>query len=66
MRDGGCRFPGCDRPPSWCEAHHIVPWSHGGRTDLADGLLLCRLRSQQRLAGHARGCRVFASATAIS
>ncbi|MEO6533256.1 MAG: DUF222 domain-containing protein [Pseudolysinimonas sp.] len=41
-RDGGCLFPGCDRPPSWCEAHHIVPWSHGGRTDLADGVLLCR------------------------
>lgn len=41
-RDGGCRFPGCDRPPSWAEAHHIVPWSHGGRTDLHDGVLLCR------------------------
>jgi hypothetical protein len=42
VRDGGCRFPGCDRPPSWCEAHHLVPWSHGGRTDTADGILLCR------------------------
>ena len=41
-RDGGCRFPGCDRPPSWCEAHHITPWNAGGRTDLADGLLVCR------------------------
>jgi hypothetical protein len=41
-RDGGCRFPGCDRPPSWTEAHHIVPWSHGGSTDLHDGILLCR------------------------
>ncbi len=41
-RDGGCRWPGCDRPPSWTEAHHITPWSHGGRTDLADGILLCR------------------------
>jgi hypothetical protein len=41
-RDGGCRFPGCDRPPSWTEAHHIVPWSHGGKTDLHDGVLLCR------------------------
>ncbi|NEN07501.1 DUF222 domain-containing protein [Diaminobutyricibacter tongyongensis] len=41
-RDGGCRWPGCDRPPSWTETHHIDPWSSGGRTDLADGILLCR------------------------
>lgn len=41
-RDGGCRFPDCERPPSWSEAHHIVPWSQGGRTDIADGILLCR------------------------
>jgi Domain of unknown function (DUF222) len=42
LRDGGCRWPGCDRPPSWCEAHHITPFSVGGKTDLADGILLCR------------------------
>ena len=41
-RDGGCRFPGCDRPASWTEAHHITPWSKGGNTDLADGILLCQ------------------------
>ncbi len=42
-RDGGCRWAGCERPPSWCEAHHIEPWgSAQGRTDVADGLLLCR------------------------
>jgi hypothetical protein len=40
---GGCAFPGCNRPPSWTEAHHIVYWSRDkGRTDLADGILLCR------------------------
>ena len=21
-RDRGCAFPGCDRPPHWCHAHH--------------------------------------------
>jgi hypothetical protein len=42
-RDGGCRWPGCERPPSWCEAHHIEHWARdGGRTDVADGLLLCK------------------------
>jgi hypothetical protein len=42
LRDGGCGFPGCDRPPEWCDAHHIIHWSRGGKTDLANLILLCR------------------------
>jgi hypothetical protein len=33
-RDLGCSFPGCDRPPDWCETHHVIGWVDGGRTDL--------------------------------
>lgn len=41
VRDQRCRAAGCDVPAAWCEAHHLKPWSVGGRTDLADGILLC-------------------------
>jgi hypothetical protein len=43
LRDGGCMAPGCDRPPSWCEAHHIDHWARDrGETNTADGILLCK------------------------
>jgi hypothetical protein len=55
-RDGGCRFLDCDRPPSWCEAHHIDEWAEdGGRTDVADGILMCR---HHHLLLHDNGWRV--------
>jgi hypothetical protein len=42
-RDGGCLFGDCDRPPSWCEAHHIDHWKRdNGTTDIVNGVLLCR------------------------
>ncbi|MCD6638874.1 MAG: HNH endonuclease [Nocardioides sp.] len=41
VRDRTCRAEGCDVPGTWCHAHHWDPWSAGGRTDLADGVLLC-------------------------
>ncbi|MDQ0735951.1 HNH endonuclease signature motif containing protein [Arthrobacter agilis] len=40
-RDKGCAFPDCTIPASWCEAHHLTPWSHGGSTSLDNGVLLC-------------------------
>lgn len=41
IRDRGCRAEGCSIPAAWCEAHHEHPWSQGGSTDLASGLLYC-------------------------
>lgn len=41
MRDGTCcAYPGCANT-RWLDAHHIVHWLHGGRTDLANLMLLC-------------------------
>ncbi|PYC69420.1 HNH endonuclease, partial [Micromonospora arborensis] len=41
LRDRGCAFPGCDRPPRWCDAHHIHHWANGGPTNLDNAVLLC-------------------------
>jgi hypothetical protein len=42
VRDGGCRFPSCDRPPEWTDAHHIQHWARGGKTKADNLVLLCR------------------------
>jgi hypothetical protein len=42
VRDRHCRFPGCDRPHTWCDAHHVVHWADGGATAVDNLLLLCR------------------------
>lgn len=36
-----CAIDGCDVPAAWCEAHHLDPWAAGGKTDLANGILIC-------------------------
>ena len=41
QRDGGCAFPGCHRPATWCDAHHVVGWQDGGPTNLDNLTLLC-------------------------
>jgi len=42
LRDGGCAFPGCERPARWCDGHHVIHWIDGGRTCLGNAVLLCR------------------------
>ena len=59
VRDGGCAHPGCGRPVSWCDAHHITPWSSGGGTSLDNGVLLCRLH---HTAVHHGGWQVYLGA----
>jgi hypothetical protein len=41
-RDRHCQAPGCDRPPGWCQAHHIHHWTKGGATSLDNLKLYCR------------------------
>lgn len=62
VRDGGCMDPDCTRPPSWTEAHHIEHWHRdGGRSDIADGILLCR---RDHLRYHNQGWEVRREASA--
>jgi len=58
---GGCAHPGCERPPSWTEAHHIDEWHRDhGSTDIEDGILLCR---HHHLMVHNNGWNVERTAT---
>lgn len=41
VRDGGCVWPQCTAPPSWCHAHHVTEWCAGGETNIDNGALLC-------------------------
>jgi hypothetical protein len=42
LRDKECTTLGCHVPAAFCHAHHWRrPWSQGGKTNLADGKLLC-------------------------
>jgi hypothetical protein len=55
LRDRGCRFPGCDRPPEWTDGHHIIQWADGGPTALDNLVSLCR---RHHRAVHEEGWRI--------
>jgi hypothetical protein len=57
-RDGGCTFPGCDRPGNWCDCHHVNPYGHGGPSDIANFACLCRFHHGVT---HRNGWRMFAT-----
>jgi hypothetical protein len=40
-RDKGCCFPGCDAPPAWTQAHHMIDYQLGGPTAVDNLALLC-------------------------
>jgi Domain of unknown function (DUF222)/HNH endonuclease len=42
LRDQHCRWPGCERPASFCDGHHLNHWIDGGETNLDNLVLLCR------------------------
>lgn len=44
--DVRCRWPGCDRPPAWCDIHHLDPFAEGGPTSVANHVLLCARHHQ--------------------
>lgn len=54
-RDGSCRYPGCGAPLALGEVHHVVPWAGGGRTSVANGVLLCWFH---HALVHRRGIRI--------
>ncbi|MEV7039678.1 DUF222 domain-containing protein [Amycolatopsis sp. NPDC051061] len=41
LRDRGCAFPGCHRPPRHCQGHHVRHWADGGPTELGNMVLMC-------------------------
>ncbi len=53
LRDKGCTWPGCDRPPAWTDAHHVRHWATGtAPTAYDNAVLLCRHHHTQIHYGH--------------
>ncbi|MGN6635323.1 MAG: DUF222 domain-containing protein [Oryzihumus sp.] len=62
-RDRGCTYPGCSTPPTWCDAHHVTHWCHGGPTDLANLAPLC---GRHHTVMHERGLTATVTAFGVT
>ncbi len=41
-----CTYPGCRVPGAFCQIHHYIPWSRGGRTALGNLGPVCPFHHQ--------------------
>ena len=62
-RDKGCSFDGCTVPATWCDAHHVVHWLHGGRTCVTNAALLCQRHHTEV---HTRDLTATVTATGVT
>jgi hypothetical protein len=51
-----CAWPGCDRPASWCDVHHITHKKDGGKTSVDSCITLCHFHHD--ICVHRRGWRI--------
>ena len=58
-RDRHCVWPGCDRPPRWCDSHHKREWRIDGPTSVKESALLCGRHHRLR---HDGGWQLFRTA----
>ena len=58
-RDRGCSMPGCTRPATWCQVHHVTPWQQGGATDLNNLTLLLCGHHHREFEKHGWACEMF-------
>jgi len=61
VRDGGCRWPGCEIPAAWCEVDHLVPYP-AGPTDLINMVLWCSHHHHEK---HRPGVHVHGDAHSL-
>jgi hypothetical protein len=52
LRDGYCRFPGCDAPAERCQIDHADPFGSGGHTDQCNLGCVCEFHHQMKTGGY--------------